>query len=33
MSCCWLSDHKQRPAFPQLIAYLHDFHDDLGKYI
>ena len=22
-----------RRSFPQLIAYLHDFHDDLGKYI
>ncbi|XP_050074129.1 tyrosine-protein kinase Drl [Anopheles maculipalpis] len=33
MSCCWLADYKQRPSFPQLIAYLHDFHDDLGKYI
>uniref|UniRef100_A0A182QRR4 Protein kinase domain-containing protein n=1 Tax=Anopheles farauti TaxID=69004 RepID=A0A182QRR4_9DIPT len=33
MSCCWLADYKQRPSFPQLIAYLHDFHVDLGKYI
>ncbi|KAG4078817.1 hypothetical protein HA402_015407 [Bradysia odoriphaga] len=33
MSCCWLADHKQRPLLPQLIAYLHDFHEDLGKYI
>ncbi|XP_055686405.1 tyrosine-protein kinase Drl isoform X1 [Lutzomyia longipalpis] len=33
MSCCWLQDHAQRPSFPQLIAYLHDFHADLEKYI
>ncbi|XP_038120680.1 tyrosine-protein kinase Drl [Culex quinquefasciatus] len=33
MSCCWLADYKQRPSFPQLIAYLHDFHEDLGKYV
>ncbi|XP_017476252.1 PREDICTED: tyrosine-protein kinase RYK isoform X2 [Rhagoletis zephyria] len=33
MSCCWLEDPKQRPSFPQLLAYLQDFHEDLGKYI
>ncbi|XP_055858556.1 tyrosine-protein kinase Drl isoform X1 [Episyrphus balteatus] len=33
MSCCWLTDPKQRPSFPQLLAYLQDFHEDLGKYI
>ncbi|XP_037942039.1 dnaJ homolog subfamily C member 13-like [Teleopsis dalmanni] len=33
MSCCWLVEPKQRPSFPQLVAYLQDFHEDLGKYI
>ncbi|XP_055374417.1 tyrosine-protein kinase Drl-like isoform X2 [Condylostylus longicornis] len=33
MSCCWLADPKQRPSLNQLIAFLTDFHDDLGKYI
>ncbi|KAI8127072.1 Tyrosine-protein kinase RYK [Lucilia cuprina] len=33
MSCCWLVDPKQRPSFPQLIAYLQDFYEDLSMYI